>query len=145
MGVIALIGWWAFLSQIVLGQPFGEEPVSDTTIWIVFVLQGVILPAIWWRLRLETTVTDEVIRVQFPPFRAKEIAIDDLVRADTTGYKALRDYAGYGYRRTMNGDVAFIVSGDRGVELSTDGEHTILIGSQHPVDLLAAIERAPTA
>ena len=143
--IIALIGWTAFVSQIVLAEPFGEDPVSDATIWVVFVLQGLVVPAIWWLLRLETVVTPERVSVRFPPFPARVVDPDDIVSADTTGYRAIRDYGGYGYRRTLRRDTAFIVSGDRAVKVDTGEERDLVIGSQRPVELLAAIQQARDA
>ncbi|MDX1659525.1 MAG: hypothetical protein R3343_11945 [Nitriliruptorales bacterium] len=142
IGISALIGWWAFLSQIVLSRPFGDDPASDVTIWVVFLLQGLLVPAVWWWLRLETVVTTDALSVRFRPFPARVVDTGDIVDADTMGYRAIRDYGGYGYRRILSGDTAFIVSGDRAVKIDTGDDRDLVVGSQRPVELLAAIEQA---
>ncbi|MDX1621780.1 MAG: hypothetical protein R3320_12360 [Nitriliruptorales bacterium] len=146
IAILATIGWWGFVVQIVIGEPFGENPVSDLTIWVVFLLLGLLVPAVAWWLRLETTVTTDTVEARFPPFPARELAVDDIEAADLTQYRAMRDWGGYGYRRKLSGgDVAFIVSGDRGVQLELTGDERLLLGSQRPDELLAAIERARAA
>ena len=140
--VSAAIGWTGFLQQIVRGVPFGEEPTSDAVIWAVWLGLGVVLPAAFGSIRMRTTVRRGAVTVRFPPFPARTVDLDEVLAVATVEYKPVANYGGWGYRRTVAGDTAFIVSGKRGVRLALPKERHLLIGSQRPDELAGVIEDA---
>lgn len=91
---------------------------------------------------LETTVDRDAITVAFHFLWPKRrIRIPDVRKAEATKYSPLLDYGGYGVRLGFRG-WAFNVSGDEGVLVETNDGSRLMIGSQRPKELEAAIERA---
>jgi hypothetical protein len=92
--------------------------------------------------RLVVDVDRDAITVAFHFLWPKRrISISQVRKAEATKYSPLFDYGGYGVRLGFRG-WAWSVSGDEGVLVETnDGSH-VMIGSQRPKELEAAIERA---
>jgi len=91
---------------------------------------------------LETTVDRDVITVAFHFLWPKRrIRISEVRKAEATKYSPLLDYGGYGVRLGFRG-WAFNVRGDEGVFVETNDGSRLMIGSQRPRELEAAIERA---
>jgi preprotein translocase subunit SecG len=91
---------------------------------------------------LETTVDREAIIVAFHFLWPKRrIRLSEVRKAEATKYHPFLDYGGYGVRLGLHG-WAFNVSGDEGVLVETNDGSRLMIGSQRPKELEAAIERA---
>ena len=91
---------------------------------------------------LETTVDSDAITVAFHFLWPKRrILVSQVRKAEATKYSPLLDYGGYGVRLGFRG-WAFNVSGDEGVLVETSDGSRLMIGSQRPKELEAAIERA---
>ncbi len=91
-----------------------------------------------------TRVTPEAVEVRFGVLYRTSIPIADLVQAEAVAYRPIREYGGWGIRgfgrrRALN------MRGDRGVLLHKKDGSTILIGSQKPRELLAALGQAGVA
>lgn len=140
-----VIAWAAFWQQIVRGEPFGRDPAADSTIWIVFLAAGVLLPLFFLSVRLRTEVHPGEVVVRFPPFPARRVDLDEVLDVRVVEYRPIVEYGGWGYRRTLKGGVAFILTGDRGVRLGLPEGRHLLIGSQRPDELASAIDTARAA
>ncbi len=91
--------------------------------------------------RQTTTVTAQSVEVRFGFFYRTSIPLSDLAQADAVAYRPIREYGGWGIRgfgkrRALN------MRGDRGVLLIRKDGSTMLIGSQKPRELLAALGQA---
>ena len=92
--------------------------------------------------RLVVDVDREAITVAFHFLWPKRrIRISEVRKAEATKYSPLLDYGGYGVRLGFRG-WALNVSGDEGVLVETNDGSRLMIGSQRPKELEAAIERA---
>ena len=92
--------------------------------------------------RLVVDVDREAITVAFHVLGPKRrIRISEVRKAEATKYSPLLDYGGYGVRLGFRG-WALNVSGDEGVLVETNDGSRLMIGSQRPKELEAAIERA---
>jgi len=136
---------WGLYSQFVLGEPWGSRPMSDTALLITSAIAAVFFLAIGafgWTCGLRTRVLKDGLYVQFFPihFSPKRIPLENVVKMEVRTYRPLREYGGWGIRWVLQGK-AYNMSGNRGVRLDyADGKH-VLIGSQRPEELLAAIEQ----
>jgi hypothetical protein len=121
---------------------------------VVFLIRGVVLPLLIVPLilfavgvllafaRLVVDVDREAIRVAFHFLWPKRrIPISEVRKAEATKYSPLLDYGGYGVRLGLRG-WAFNVSGHEGVLVETNDGSRLMISSQRPKELEAAIERA---
>ena len=92
--------------------------------------------------RLVVDVDREAITVAFHFLWPKRrIALSTVRRAEATKYRPLLDYGGYGVRLGFRG-WAFNVGGDEGVLVEMKDGARLMIGSQRPKELEAAIARA---
>ena len=92
-------------------------------------------------MRQTTSVSPETVTVRFGPLYTARIPVAEVASAHAVVYRPVRDYGGWGIRGTSRRR-ALNTRGDEGVLLrKTDGS-TVLIGSQKPRELLAALERA---
>jgi Family of unknown function (DUF6141) len=138
--VIAMM-WYAAIVQLVFGRPFGTRPAPDGVLlgfWIVF---GIGLPLLLYSTRLLTEVRDDGIYVKFFPFHRspRRIPFGDVTQSTALTFHPIRDYGGWGVRCGPEGR-AYIVSGDRGVQLKLSNGEILLVGSQRPDELVRAIQ-----
>lgn len=109
-------------------------------LWLSAVIISVaMLPSLLgFLLRLETRVEDGVLSVRLTPFRPRRIALSDVVRAEVRTYHPIREYGGWGIRWGRGG-MAYNARGNQGVQLELKDGRCVLIGSQEPERLLAAV------
>ena len=100
-------------------------------------------------IRMISQIREDGIYVRYPPFQPsfsiyqwseiQEIYIRD--------YHALQEYGGWGIRFGIMGvryggsGKAYIVSGNKGIQLILKNNARVLIGTQHPTDMETIIEK----
>jgi hypothetical protein len=115
-----------------------------STTWSALIGLGAIglVAALILSASLETTVDRDAITVAFHFLWPKRrIQISDVRKAEATKYSPFLDYGGYGVRLGLRG-WAFNVSGDEGVLVEKNDGSSLMIGSQRPKELEAAIASA---
>ncbi|MHC4605892.1 MAG: DUF6141 family protein [Planctomycetota bacterium] len=135
---VALGAGWAFVQQIVLGEPFGDKPAPDWMLWILFAFFGIGLPLLFHILRLVVEVRDDSLYIRFHPFGARTIPFSEIAKFEARTYRPILEYGGWGIRWSRAGR-AYNVSGNRGVQLELEGGKRLLIGSQRAEELEQAI------
>jgi hypothetical protein len=138
--VVAALGWWGFVQQIVLGEPFGNNPASDWAVWLLWVFVGLGLPALFAFIRLAIEVTADEVVIRYRPLMKRRILLADIERVNARTYKAVREYGGWGIKGWSFKSVAYNISGDRGVQLTLRDGRRIMLGSRRPDELAQAIE-----
>ena len=94
-------------------------------------------------LRMETQVRTRGVYVRMRPLPWAHITPESIVAHRAVTYRPIRDYGGWGLRRTLRGDRAYNASGNRGVRLDfADGRH-VLVGSQDADRLDRAVAGIP--
>ncbi len=144
----ALMGTAVFFLMRQLGQAqqAGTEPVAwSTSIALtgaVFVLNGGMLLALALA-KLQVEVTTAGLFLRFYPLHLKlrKIDLTDVLKISAVQYHPVMEYGGYGIRKGRN-KTAYNVSGNQGVRIDYDKGNHILIGTQYPEHLEAAIQRA---
>ena len=131
LGAVALSAgavWWAVASL--------EAPAA--TVWPPLGITGALL--LWLlAMRLVTEVRDDCLRVKFEwLWPERRIPYADIVKATATTYRPILDYGGWGVRGFPQVR-AFNVRGSRGVLLELRDGRRLMIGSQRPEELEAAI------
>lgn len=121
------------------GAPLFYQESQSFAPW-VYVLIGAVLLVLFGTLtlRMQTTVTPEALTVRYGLLGSTRIALREIARAEAVVYRPVRDYGGWGLRgfgrrRAIN------VRGDRGVLITRRDGSTLLVGSQQPRRLLAAL------
>ena len=138
--VPAALAWWPFFQQIIGGRPVGRNPAPDWAVWLIWLFIGIGLPLVFGRMSLLVEVTTEQIRIRYRPFLRRTIPLSDLSRAGARTYSPLKEYGGWGIKGWSKANMAYSISGDRGVELTfTDGRR-LLLGSRRADELASAIQ-----
>lgn len=93
-------------------------------------------------LKLETKVRSDGLYVRFFPvhIRYKKFGAADLEQYYARTYKPMLEYGGWGIRFGKNGR-AYNANGNKGVQLVLKNGKKLLIGSQKPDELVAAIDK----
>ena len=143
--LVAGLAWWALVQQIVLGQPFGSNPGPDWLVWLMWLLIGLGLPALFAWAQLRVTVTDESVLIRYVPFTRRAIPLAVILGANAREYDAIREYGGWGIKGWSRDKRAYNVSGSQGVELFLRDGRSVMLGSQRAEELAGAIMAARDA
>jgi hypothetical protein len=138
--------WWLWLVLMgswgaMIYSLFTDKPESG----ISYVVSGVImcgLPILFWQMRLMTRITAEGIYVRFIPFHFKEqfYPWDSIESAQVRTYSPLKEYGGWGIKYGFNGQgKVYNVSGNEGLQLVFKSGEKLLIGTQKPAEIQAAV------
>jgi len=139
---VAIFGYLV-IEQVVFGRPVGNHPMSNQGLLAVSLLVLLFdagLLALFLGANLRTEVRDDGLYIRYRPFHFSfhRVPLQDVVQVQAVTYSPLREYGGWGIRYTRRGK-AYNPMGNRGVKLDyRDGRH-LLIGSQRPDELAAAI------
>ncbi len=101
------------------------------------------LPILFWQMRLMTRITEEGIYVRFVPFHFKEqfFPWESIESAQVRTYSPLMEYGGWGIKYGFNGQgKVFNVAGDQGLQLVFKSGEKLLIGTQKPTEIQAAVK-----
>jgi hypothetical protein len=134
---------YGMYTQLYLGHPWGDRPMSDTMLVIVSILSISLtagLTLLFLKLKLITEVNAAGIHVRFYPLTSKTIRFEDITSCTARTYKPIREYGGWGIRIGRNGK-AYNVYGDEGVQLEFADALPLLIGSQRAEELAELINR----
>jgi hypothetical protein len=142
IAVVTGVVWWEFIQQIVLGRTVGDEPIPDWMAWALTIVFGLGFPAFAAMVRLVTEVRPGELVVRLFPFRAKRIPTAEIASAETREYSPMREYGGWGVRVSRGSGRAYNAAGTQGVQLVLADGSRVMIGSQQPEQLLAAIRAA---
>lgn len=130
-----------FYTQLYLGHPWGDRPMSNAGLLISAALSFIITAGItllFYTLKLITEVDAEGVHIRFFPLTSKHIRFDDIRSCNARTYRPIREYGGWGIRFNREGR-AYNVSGDAGVQLELTKGRPLLIGSQRAEALARAI------
>lgn len=137
---VAGLAWWLLVQQLILGRPLGNNPMPDWAAWLVWALVGVGLPLLLWSVRLVTVVMPGQLMVWPRPVRKRFIDVADIQEAAVRTYSPLKEYGGWGIKGWSRRNMAYNMSGDRGVQLVLSDGRRVMIGSQRPEELAQALE-----
>ncbi len=126
VGGILLIPIYGIVQQIVLKEPFGDNPMSDLGLIITFIVNLAIC-VFFWMIQLRTTITKDEIKINYPPLAKKRILWSDVEQAQIVKYSPL---IGYGLRIWTPHGTVYNVKGNRGLSLILKNGKKYMIGTQ---------------
>ncbi|MCC7078405.1 MAG: hypothetical protein IT198_14885 [Acidimicrobiia bacterium] len=144
--LLADFGACATVAWLFLREPTGGEPSRGGNMGVWLVLAGVLVAtsaalAFVAVARLEIEVYDDRIRVRWIPFVDRSIPLAHVVGVEAETYRPMREYGGWGIRGSKRRR-AYSMSGDTGVLVSLFDGSTVMLGTEDPQRLAAAIEAA---
>jgi hypothetical protein len=125
--------------QLILGQQFGNNPMSNTGLLIAtgstFVIVSLVICLFFWS-RLETQIKEDGIYVRFFPYQIKHkhYLWEEIFKLYVRQYRPLTEYGGWGFRFGIYGK-ALNVSGDMGLQIEFTNGKRLLIGTQKADEL----------
>ena len=134
---LILIGTWGSIIYAFVQEP----PQTNVAYWVTGLI-AIGLPILFWQMRLTTRVSSDGIRVRFVPFHFKEqfYPWDSIESAQVRTYSPLREYGGWGIKYGFNGQgKVYNVSGNHGLQLIFKSGEKLLIGTQKPEEIQAAV------
>jgi hypothetical protein len=142
---VPIITGYGVYRQIVQGEQWGNRPTSDAALIVIAIATTALvisLLALLWTARLVTVVRTDGLLVRFKPFHLspKQIDLRQVESVESVTYSPLAQYGGWGIRYGRGGK-AYNVAGNKGVRLRMSGGRRLLIGSQRPDELAAAIRQ----
>ncbi len=139
--------WWLWLvlvgSWVVLMYSLATVQPQTTIAYFISFGVGMLLPILFWQMRLMTRITEEGIYVRFVPFHFKEqfYPWESIESAQVRTYSPLMEYGGWGIKYGFNGQgKVFNVAGDQGLQLVFKSGEKLLIGTQKPTEIQAAVK-----
>jgi len=140
IAIPVVVTWWGFLEQIILGRSWGDRPVPNWVVILVWLVFGLGFPWFFWSLRMTTRVDASGIEVRWWPVRAGvTLAYTEVERHEVILYRAIREFGGWGIRWGGNNRRAYNVSGSQGVEFFLSDGRSIVIGSERAEEFDIAI------
>ena len=113
--------------------------------WTMVLMLGVIaLIGALLTIRLTTMVTPDALSVRFGFLYKTRVPLSEIALAEAVEYAPVREYGGWGIRGTGRRR-ALNARGNQGVLLTRSDGSTLLVGSQRPRELLAALSHAGVA
>ena len=147
VSTLASVGTLAvgMIQQLILGKPWGDQPMSDTGLILVSVMTIAIMGGVLWlifSMELQIEVHDRAIYYAFLPFiiHLRRIGIEEIESWEVSMYNPIRDFGGYGMRKSFGRKTAFNIRGNKGLMLKLKSGKTLLLGTQKPNELRTAIQ-----
>jgi hypothetical protein len=137
---VAAGAWWAFIQQVYVGRGVGGNPAPDWAVVLIWIFIGIGLPFLFETLTLVIEVTAKGVLVRFRPLTKRVIAASEIAGVEARRYSAVKEYGGWGIKGWSGKKMAYNVKGSWGVELTLTDGRRILLGTQHPEELAAAIK-----
>lgn len=83
--------------------------------------------------KVKTEISEEGIQIKIIPFNVynKKINWSDIKKVNVIEYSAMKEYGGWGYRRSKNG-IAINPSGNKGIKIFFKNGTNLLIGTRQP-------------
>ena len=131
LGGILLIPVYGIVQQVVFNEPFGDNPMSDLGLVIIFFLNlGICI--FLWMLKLQTSITKDEIRISYPPLAKKQIRWSEVEKAQIVKYSP---FIGYGLRIWTPYGTVYNVKGNRGLSLILKNGKKYMVGTQRHREL----------
>lgn len=139
----AMLAWITIgaYRQILLGDPMGDNYMSDTSLITlvssVFILLVAIYVFIFSHL-LEVKVDNGGIYYRFVPYfsRQRYIRWEELEKYWVRKYQPIAEYGGWGLRVTFKkSGKAYNIQGDKGLQLVFKNGKRLLLGTQRAIEL----------
>jgi len=133
VGMIPIFGIY---QQILVGEPFGDKPMSDTGL-LIFTLFTWGLLAMFYYMRLVTEIDQTEIRMNFIPFTKKTVKWNQVKSAKVVDY----GFVGYGIRLGSKYGTIYNTKGRLGLAIELKNGNKFLIGTQRSTEIQELVNR----
>jgi hypothetical protein len=134
---LILIGVWSSMVYSLVTAP----PQTDAAVYVSFGI-GILLPLLFWQMKLTTRISQEGIYVRFFPFHFKEkfFPWETISASYVRTYSPLKEYGGWGIKYGFNGQgLVYNVAGNVGLQLQFKEGDAVLLGTQKGEEIKAIL------
>lgn len=142
IGVMIAAGLGLVLWSIVLDRPLGSLSLPDAAVWAIGLALGIVFPLILLRARLTVQVHKDRVVVRTGLAGTHSFAFNDVEGVVARMEGASGIYKNSSLANEARSRTAFTVTSLKGTELIMRDGRLILIGSQTPEQLTAAVTAA---
>lgn len=135
-GIIA-IPIYGIYQQIIVGEVFGDNPMSDLGLYL-FLAFTIGLFLFFWIINLTTEIDDFQIKMNFFPLTSKSIQWADVKNAEVLNYGFV---GGWGIRLWTKYGTVYNTSGSIGLAIELQNGKKLLIGTQKETELKSLLEQ----
>tara|TARA_R110002167_G_scaffold76032_4_gene211960 strand:+ start:8248 stop:8754 length:507 start_codon:yes stop_codon:yes gene_type:complete len=149
--------WWLHLLNLAMFVSLGyiayqwfiaKEAVdkvasNDSIGQVVVIFSLLLVPLVLYTGKLSTKIDERGIHYQFLPFHwaLKTILWHDMETCRVRTYSPIKEYGGWGYRRSLRNGKAFNVKGGVGIQIILKTGKKILIGTQRENEVRDILKR----
>jgi hypothetical protein len=135
---VALIPVYGIIKQVIGGEQFGDNPLSDFgLIFLLIFMIGFL--ALFWIMKLSTEIDDASIKMNFYPFTKKEIKWTEIKSAEVLNYGFV---GGWGIRLGTKYGTVYNTSGNIGLAIVLKNNQKLCIGTIKETELKEVINEA---
>lgn len=132
-----LIPIYGLYQQVVLGIPFGNNPMSDWGL-VLFLILMLAFDAFFFMMHLRTRIDETSIKFELYPLVKREIRWETVESAEIANY----GYAGgWGIRSGTKYGTVYNARGNKGLALKLRNQKKLCLGTQKEGELKAFLER----
>jgi len=134
-------------SELVLNKPYGENPDSIATLFIiltVFTIVYITVVLLFRKMRLIVEIRNDGLYYRYPPFIVKErhFLKEEIDNYEIRKYKPIREYSGWGIQYSWGkSGRACSVKGNIGLQLYLKDGKKVLFGTQRGAALFRAMNK----
>lgn len=134
---IGTIPIYGIYKQIILGEKFGNNPMSDIGL-IFFCIFIFTFIALFIVMKLETKIDQNEIRFKLFPFVNKRVSWKNIKKYEIVNYGFV---GGWGIRLFTKYGTVYNIKGNKGLAIELTNGKKILIGTQKDDELNKTLER----
>ena len=135
IGILPILGIY---KQLILGEKFGDTPMSDFGL-IIFCVFTFGLIALFLFIRLKTEIDQNEIRMNFFPFLKKRVSWKEIKKVEIVTYGFV---GGWGIRLWTKYGTVYTIKGNKGLAIELLNGKKYLIGTQKETELNKIVEKA---
>jgi Family of unknown function (DUF6141) len=134
---------WGIVQQLVYKIPFGNHPITDLGLILIGIIVLIPVLVFLWIKMITEIRTDGLYYKMYPLMGFKKIAASEIKDWEVKEYSPLKEFGGWGIRFSAKkgGGKAINVKGKHGLQLELNSGKKILIGSQDPEKIKAAMQK----
>ena len=134
IGILPILGIY---KQLIIGEKFGDKPMSDLGL-IIFAVFVFSLIAMFWFVQLKTEIDQNEISIHFFPLVKKRVNWKEIKNAEIVNYGFV---GGWGIRLWTKYGTVYNMKGNKGLAIELLNGKNFLIGTQKPEELTAILEK----
>ena len=135
IGILPVVG---IVQQLILGEEFGDNPMSDIGL-ILFAVFVFALLGLFLMMRLKTEIDQTEVRMSFIPFVKKRIKWSEIKKAEVVNYGFV---GGWGIRLSFKYGTVYNIKGNMGLAIELKNGKRFVIGTQKEKELGSIVEKA---